>query len=152
MTYRWWTPKETTCKQCGKTFTMKAPGHKFCNSACREASDLIEIKCAVCGNPFTRDRHLKGRVCSDACGLVLKSQTKAKKKGVVKQTGALVPRKRVTAATFQAASPEKFARMVCDCDLVPTAILARRSETEVSGIVFKERRGKSGRVARGVRV
>ena len=129
MTYRWWTPTDATCKQCGKTFMMKAPGHKFCNAVCREASNLVEIKCAACGYPFTRDRHLKGRVCSDACGLVLKSRSKTKKRGVVKQASALAPRPKITAATLQSASPEKLARLVQGCDLVPTAIQSRRSDT-----------------------
>ena len=160
MTYSYWEPKTVICKRpgCGVEFIQNSPGHLYHTKECRRLDNLDTSICPQCGKEFQHPR-VVGRpqiTCSASCaskyGRAKGKKKQRKTKPTPIQRLPVVRRPMVTAATFQAAAPEKFARMVCDCDLVPTAILARRSETAVSGIVFKERRGKSGRVRRGARV
>jgi HNH endonuclease len=82
-----WETRKTTilkCQECEKEIETTQPWAKFCSNACdkrwrrREKSCMIENICAICNNPFMKDKFSPQRFCSISCGA--KNSSKNRKK------------------------------------------------------------------------
>ena len=66
------------CKKCGKQFSSRFAGAKYCSNQCRNRS--VEIKCEFCGKIFYKSQKDRRRFCSLKCSCSRKRGGKSIKK------------------------------------------------------------------------
>lgn len=71
---------EYICQQCGKPFTSKKVGSKFCSNNCKckarriSGVDNIKAICPVCGKEFVKNKYSKTITCGNTCGGILRKK------------------------------------------------------------------------------
>lgn len=64
--YRYKYEHEHTCEGCGKSWTSREPGTRFCSIACHNQTRRWDLTCEVCGVQWPSGR-ADARFCSPAC-------------------------------------------------------------------------------------
>lgn len=64
--YRYKYEHEHTCEGCGKTWTSREPGTRFCSIACHNQTRRWDRTCEVCGSSWAAGR-ADARFCSQGC-------------------------------------------------------------------------------------